>query len=139
MLYYLGQYFADVAGPFRLLTSYIFLTGLGTAFAAGLTWWLLPKLWHLLPTDKGREFAVDAEKSIGKPVSGGLLFIPIFLVISLLVVPFDWMFFGILVCVAIAMLVGYLDDRAIGGWSEYRLGAIDLGIALLASMIICPP
>lgn len=137
MLYYLGQYLADVAGPFRLLTSYIFLTGLGTAVAAGLTWWLLPKLWHLLPTDKGREFAVDAEKSIGKPVSAGLLFIPIFLIVSFLVVPFDWMFFGILACVAFAMAVGYFDDRAIGGWSEYRLGAIDLGVAVVASMIIC--
>lgn len=137
LLYYLGQYLADVAGPFRLLTSYIFLTGLGTAVAALLTWWLLPKLWHLLPTDKGREYAVDAEKSIGKPVSAGLIFIPIFLITSLLVVPFDWMFLGILACVGFAMLVGYLDDRAIGGWSEYRLGAIDLAVAIVASMIIC--
>lgn len=137
LLYYLGQYLADVAGPFRLLTSYIFLTGLGTAVAALLTWWLLPRLWHLLPTDKGREYAVDAEKSIGKPVSAGLVFIPIFMITSLLIVPFDWMFLGILTCVGFAMLVGYLDDRAIGGWSEYRLGAIDLGVALVASMIIC--
>lgn len=128
---------ADVAGPFRLLTSYIFLAGLGTALAALLTWGLLPKLWHLLPTDKGREFAVDADKSIGKPVSAGLIFIPIFLITSLLVVPFNMMFFGILVCVAFAMLVGFLDDRAIGGWSEYRLGAIDLGVAIMASVFIC--
>jgi phospho-N-acetylmuramoyl-pentapeptide-transferase len=137
LLYYLGQYLADVAGPFRLLTSYIFLAGLGTALAAVLTWGLLPKLWHLLPTDKGREFAIDADKSIGKPVSAGLIFIPIFIIISLLVVPFNLMFFGILVCVGLAMLVGFLDDRSIGGWSEYRLGAIDLVIALVASMVIC--
>ena len=77
------------------------------------------------------------KRASANPLALAFFFIPIFLVISLLVVPFDWMFFGILVCVAIAMLVGYLDDRAIGGWSEYRLGAIDLGIALLASMIIC--
>jgi phospho-N-acetylmuramoyl-pentapeptide-transferase len=137
LLYYLGQHFADVAGPFRLFTSYIFLCGLGTALGAGLTWWLLPKYWHILPTDKGREFAVDAEKSIGKPVSAGVLFIPIFAVVSLLLVPFNLIFVEILFCVLAAMLVGYLDDRAIGGWSEYRLGAMDLILAILASVIIC--
>lgn len=137
MLYSLGQQLADLFGPFRLLTSYVFLAGLGTALAALLTWWLLPKFWYLLPRDRGRDFAVDAEKSIGKPVSAGLLFIPLFVVISLLVVPFDWMFFGILMCVMGAMIVGYLDDRAAGGWSEYTLGAVDLVLAVLASMIIC--
>lgn len=137
MLYHLGQYFADIAGPFRLLASYIFLAGLGTGLGALLTWWLLPRLWHLLPRDRGREYAIDAEKSIGKPVSAGIVFIPIFIILCLLVVPFDWRFVGILACVMIAMIVGYYDDRSASGWSEYRLGAIDLVIALVASMIIC--
>lgn len=137
MLYHLGQYFADIAGPFRLLASYIFLAGLGTALGALLTWWLLPRLWHLLPRDRGREYAIDAEKSIGKPVSAGIVFIPIFIILCLLVVPFDWRFVGILACVMIAMIVGHYDDRSASGWSEYRLGAIDLVIALVASMIIC--
>ena len=137
VLYHLGQYFADIAGPFRLLASYIFLAGLGTALGALLTWWLLPRLWHLLPRDRGREYAIDAEKSIGKPVSAGIVFIPIFIILCLLVVPFDWRFVGILACVMIAMIVGYYDDRSASGWSEYRLGAIDLVIALVASMIIC--
>jgi len=137
VLYYLGQLLADVAGPFRLLTSYIFLAGLGTALGALLTWWLLPKCWHLLPMDRGREYAIDAEKSIGKPMSAGVLFIPLFIFLSLLVVPFDWQFVGILACIFVAMVAGYLDDRSEGGWSEYRLGAIDLIIALVASMFIC--
>lgn len=137
MLYYLGLHLADVFGPFRLLTSYIFLAGLGTALGALMTWWLLPKIWHLLPTDRGREFAVDADKSIGKPVSAGVLFIPVFAVISLLVVPFDWMFLEILLCVLFAMMVGYWDDHSTTGWSEYRLGAYDLVIAILAAVIIC--
>lgn len=137
MLYSLAQHLADIAGPFRLLTSYIFLAGLGTALGAFASWLLLPKMWHYLPRDKGREYAIDAEKSIGKPISGGIIFIPIFVVLCLLIVPFDWRFVGILGCVTAAMVVGYLDDRSIGGWSEYRLGAIDLIIALVASMIIC--
>lgn len=137
MLYYLGQFLADIAGPFRLLTSYVFLAGLGTALGALLTWWILPRTWHLLPQDKGREYAIDAEKSIGKPMSAGILFIPVFILLCLAVVPFDWMFAGVLACVAVAMVVGYLDDCAPGGWSEYRLGAIDLVIALAASVFIC--
>ena len=137
MLYYLGQTFAEFAGPLRLLVSYIFLAGLGTALGALFTWWLLPKYWHILPRDKGREYAIDAEKSIGKPISAGVLFIPIFVILCLLVVPFKWQFFGILACVTAAMTVGYLDDRSEKGWSEYQLGAVDLLIAVIASMIIC--
>ncbi len=137
MLFYLGQLLADTAGPFRLLASYVFLAGVGTALGALLTWWLLPRFWHLLPRDRGREYAIDAEKSIGKPMSAGIIFIPVFVLLSLLVVPFDWQFAGILACVLIAMVVGFLDDRAIGGWSEYRLGAFDLIIAFFASVIIC--
>ena len=137
MLYYVGHQLAEVFGPFRLLTSYVFLVTLGAALGAIVTWWLLPKYWHLLPRDRGREFAVDADKSIGKPLSAGLLFIPVFVAVSLLVVPVHWKFVEILVCVLAAMLVGYLDDRSHGGWSEYRLGTIDLIIAFFASMIIC--
>jgi len=137
VLYNLGQFLADFAGPFRLLASYIFLAGLGAALGAFLTWWLLPRYWHLLPRDKGREYAIDAEKSIGKPISAGILFIPVFVILCLLVVPFNWGFMGILACMTAAMIVGFLDDRSDGGWSEYRLGAIDLVIAVVASMVIC--
>ena len=137
MLYFLGENLAEFAGPIRLLTSYVFLAGLGTAAAAILTWMLLPKFWHLLPTDQGREFAFDAERSIGKPVSAGLIFIPIFVLTSVVVVPFDLMFIQVLLCVLLAMFVGYLDDRSASGWSEYRLGAVDLALAIIASIVIC--
>ena len=137
MLYYLGVWLADSAGPFRLFTSYIFLGGLGAALATIATWWLLPRYWHLLPRDKGRAFAVDAEKSIGKPVGAGLLFISIFILLVLLIVPFQWQFMGILLCVAAAMALGFWDDCSRGGLSEYLLGALDLAIAILAAVIIC--
>ncbi|MEM7363008.1 MAG: phospho-N-acetylmuramoyl-pentapeptide-transferase [Pseudomonadota bacterium] len=137
MLYFLGENLAEFAGPIRLLTSYVFLAGLGTAAAAILTWMLLPRFWHLLPTDQGREFAFDAERSIGKPVSAGLTFIPMFVLTSVVVVPFDLMFIQILFCVLLAMLVGYLDDRSASGWSEYRLGAVDLALAFIASIVVC--
>ena len=137
VLYEVGVLLASLGGPLRLLTSYTFLASLGTASAALLTWYLLPRLWPHLPTDRGREYAVDADESVGKPVSAGLIFIPIFVGVALLAVPFDWRFVELMGCVLVAMFVGSLDDDTVDGWSEYRLGAFDLVLAITASMILC--
>lgn len=137
MFPWLGERLLEVYGPFRLLTSYLFLAGTGTALAAILTWVLLPKLWRYLPTDGGRVHAVGAQESKGKPVSGGLIFVSVFVLVCLLVLPHRLRFVGVLVCVLLAMLEGYLDDRTPGGWGEYRLGLADLGISLLGALIIC--
>ena len=136
MLHYLGQLLADVSGPFRLLTSFLFLASLGGALGYLITCSLLPKVWKFLPTDKGRAFAVDAEQSVGKPISAGIFFIPVFILLTLLMVPFRLDFVGLLGCVFIAMIVGFLDDRSDGGWSEYRLGAIDIGLAFFATWMV---
>jgi len=105
--------------------------------AAVLTWFLLPKLWRHLPTDGGRIYAVGAQESKGKPVSAGLIFIPIFVIVCLLVLPHKWRIIGLLLCMLLSMLEGHLDDRTPGGWGEYRLGMADLGISLLAALILC--
>jgi phospho-N-acetylmuramoyl-pentapeptide-transferase len=97
---------------------------------------LLPRYLDRLPTDQGRAFAVGAKQSEGKPVGGGVIFIPIFLILCLLVVPLKWRFLATLGCVFLAMVEGYLDDAS-GGWNEYALGAIDLGISILGALIIC--
>jgi phospho-N-acetylmuramoyl-pentapeptide-transferase len=128
LLPWLGEHLVEVYGPFRLLTSYLFLAGIGTAMAAVLTWFLLPKLWRYLPTDGGRVHAVGAQESKGKPVSAGLIFISTFVLVCLLVLPHEWRFVGVLACVLLSMLEGYLDDRTPGGWGEYHLGLADLGI-----------
>lgn len=137
MFSWLGQSFSEVYGPFRLLTSYLFLSGLGTALATVLTWRLLPRLWRYLPRDRGRAFAVEGTKSQGKPVGAGIIFVPIYLVVCLLAVPLDSRFLEALGCVGLAMLVGFLDDRSEGGWGEYRMGGIDLAISLISAMVIC--
>ena len=136
MLSWLGEIAAGYYGPIRLLTSYLFLYGLGTALAAILTLVLIPKLWDRLPRDQGREFAVDAEKSQGKPVGAGVLFIPIYLFVCLLVAPLEPRILATQSCVFLVMLAGYMDDRA-GGFSEYFLGGIDLLIGVLGAMAIC--
>ncbi|MBT3602652.1 MAG: phospho-N-acetylmuramoyl-pentapeptide-transferase, partial [Candidatus Latescibacteria bacterium] len=136
MFLWLGEQLFGVYGPFRLFTSYLFLAGVGTALSALLTWWLLPHLWHLLPKDQGRAFAVGAAQSEGKPVGAGIIFIPIFIIAGILFVPLHPRYLETLGCMFLAMLVGFLDDRS-GGWSEYRMGAADLGISALAAMVMC--
>lgn len=137
MFYWLGEQLFNVYGPFRLFTSYLFLGGVGTALAAFLTWWLLPKLWHLLPRDQGRAHAVGAAQSQGKPVGAGVIFIPIFVVVGALFAPPQAHYLETLGCLLLAMLVGFLDDRTKGGWGEYRMGMADLGISILAAMVVC--
>jgi phospho-N-acetylmuramoyl-pentapeptide-transferase len=136
MLPWLGEKLITFFGPFRLFTSYLFLIGLGVLIAAITTWYLLPRFWHLLPRDQGRTHAIGARQSVGKPVGAGIFFIPLFVFACLLVMPFRWYTLEILGCLLLAALEGYLDDRN-GGWSEYRLAFIDLGIALLGALSVC--
>jgi phospho-N-acetylmuramoyl-pentapeptide-transferase len=137
LLPWLGQYLLEFFGPFRLFTSYLFLASTGTAIAAAATWYFLPKVWGVLPRDHGRIHAVNAKQAEGKPVGAGLIFVPIFLIASLLVIPFDWRVVGVLGCILLSMIEGYLDDRSREGWSEYALGAFDLGISILGAMALC--
>jgi phospho-N-acetylmuramoyl-pentapeptide-transferase len=137
LLPWLGEYLVEIYGPFRLLSSHLFLIGLGTLLTAGITWFVLPRVWNQLPRDRGRAFAVGAEQSQGKPVGAGIIFIPIYLIICLLVIPFDWHFLLVLLCIALAMVEGYFDDKKHGGLSEYILGLIDLGISFLGAVAIC--
>ena len=136
MLPWLGEYLVSIYGPFRLLTSHLFLIGLGTIIVSITTWFLLPRLWKRLPRDRGRAFAVGAEQSAGKPVGAGIIFIPIYLAVCLLVIPFDSHFLLVLLCIALAMAEGYLDDKKQGGMSEYMLGVIDLIISFLGAVAI---
>ncbi|MGC9468230.1 MAG: phospho-N-acetylmuramoyl-pentapeptide-transferase [Anaerolineae bacterium] len=136
MLPWLSQYLTEIYGPFRLFNSYIFLAGMGTAIAAFGTWFMLPKVWNRLPHDRGRENAVNAEESRGKPVGAGIVFMLIFAVAGFLVIPFDWHYLGALGVLMLSMIEGYLDDKN-GGYNEYVLGAVDLGISLLGAITLC--
>ncbi|HWF78752.1 MAG TPA: hypothetical protein VN694_16425 [Caulobacteraceae bacterium] len=126
-----GRYF----GPLRLLDSFFFLAGIGFAVSALATWMLLPRLWNHLPRDRGRAFAVNAEASVGKPVSAGLIFITIFCFAALIFVPAGAPPVRTLPLMAAACAVGYFDDRR-GGFSEYQLAVMDLAIAFGAAMVI---
>jgi phospho-N-acetylmuramoyl-pentapeptide-transferase len=136
MLSWIDSSLGHVWGPLRLFQSFFFLSAAGFAVCALVTWFVLPKLWGQLPTDRGRAFAVNAEMSVGKPISAGLIFVSIFVVASLIFVPFGARCLLTLPCVVAAMIVGYFDDKR-GGFSEYQLAVFDLIIALAAAVVIC--
>lgn len=91
---------------------------------------LLKAFQNKLPRDKGREFAVDGEKSAGKIRGAGLVFICSFIVCALLFVPVSLEFGIYYALIFLGMLTGYLDDRSDKPWGEYKKGALDLLISL---------
>lgn len=137
MLDWLGR-FSDQWGPLRLLSSRLFLSALGVILAGWGTWLCLTRVrcLNLLPRDRGRAHAVASEVSVGKPTGAGILFIPVYLVVCALVVPFCGAHLGVFAAVLAASVTGFLDDRAITAWGEYRKAAIDLAIALGAAACV---
>jgi phospho-N-acetylmuramoyl-pentapeptide-transferase len=133
MLPWIGERLVDLWGPFRLLSSRMFLIGLGTTLGALLTWYLLPRLWRMLPRDRGRADAVGAVESVGKPVGAGLVFTSVYVFTSLLVLPLEARSLELLGCVLLVMVEGFLDDRSRSGWSEYRLGLLDFLFSVLGA------
>ena len=135
MLNWIYEAYGRGFGPLRLFGSFFFLAAVGYATTAIATWVALPRLWDRLPKDRGRAFAVNAEQSVGKPLSAGLVFVSIFCLAALIFIPFQAAALRSLPFIFAAMLVGYLDDRR-GGFSEYQLAAMDLAIALAASVAV---
>ena len=137
LLPWLGEQLIQFYGPFRLLTSRLFLIGLGVIMASIATWFLLPRLMRYLPTDQGRAHAVAGQQSVGKPVGAGVVFVTIFLIVCLLVMPIELRWLGVLGCTLLAMLEGFMDDKSHGGWSELKLGLIDLAISIMGAILVC--
>jgi phospho-N-acetylmuramoyl-pentapeptide-transferase len=139
MLYILGQQLEAVFGPFRLLTSRFFLIVGGTSIAFVLAFILIPRSFPWLPVDRGRGFAVDGHVAKGKPTGAGIVFILVFALVAVLIVPFGWRQLAIIALVCAAMLAGYLDDRSERPWSEYLKGLLDLLISAAAAALLYGP
>ena len=143
MLYYLGGLLSEVAGSVsvlrglsRLLQSYAVLIVLALYAGFFITWKFLPKFYRFLPTDRGREFTINAEAAKGKPTGSGVVFITMFVVLALLIVPMDLQQVGILALTWIMMLTGFLDDRSTKGWGEYLKAVLDLLVTVAAACLL---
>ncbi|MCR4616846.1 MAG: phospho-N-acetylmuramoyl-pentapeptide-transferase [Lachnospiraceae bacterium] len=100
-----------------------------------ITFLLMEFAARFLPKDGGRAFAVEGEKSAGKPRGAGLLFIAVFVFISAFFLPMNTEYGFYLVLILIAMMTGFLDDASKSPWGEYLKGALDLAVAILTSII----
>lgn len=136
MIPIIGNYLQQYFGPFRLLTSHLFLILIGLYSTFALVVIFLPKLFKKLPVDRGREHAAQSQLAKGKPTASGIIFIPIFVFVSLLVLPYNTEIYLILGLTVLTCIFGFLDDTSKLAWGEYIKGSIDLILSLIASIII---
>ena len=69
-----------------------------------LSFWLLPKLMNQLPRDRGRAHAVQSTAAQGKPTGAGLIFVSLFIIVQLFVLPPSWQGLGILCFTFVEMM-----------------------------------
>ena len=136
MLYYFGQYLQQFWGPARLFSSFAVLiaVALYAGFFSALT--IIPKLYGLMPHDRGREFTANAAQAKGKPTGTGSIFITLFVIVCFLFIPMDLYQSLILALTWLTMLTGFLDDRSVTSWGEYRKALLDLIISVATAFIL---
>jgi phospho-N-acetylmuramoyl-pentapeptide-transferase len=136
MIFKLAEYLRSLYGPARLLQSYGVLVIIAVLAGFLITVILLPRLYDLLPRDRGREFTLTTEIAKGKPTGSGVVFITIFVILAFLITPVNLRQSLIIILTWLCMLTGYLDDRSMSGWGEYRKGFLDLLISVIASIVL---
>ncbi len=150
MFYFLSDWLRAVWGPFRLLSSHVVMMGGGALCAAFLVWMFLPRLARRLPVDRGKqvktasgaaEAVAGAAASAGKPTGAGFP-------LALLLLPVLACFFpiyaweslwdmGVILCVYLCMLSGFLDDCAAVPWGGLKKGLFDAAVSLAAAFCLC--
>lgn len=137
MLYDLAPYLTRFWGPFRLLQSQMMLLTAGAVLSALLVLFLLPRLWHLLPRDHGKAIlGKDGMKSAGKPTGAGFYVTLLVLPVLLLVMPFRRSELGVILCLYLSMVFGYLDDGSAKPWGELKKGLLDVLVSVGAAACI---
>ena len=108
---------------------------IGALLAFVLTFIALRLFENKLPTDGGREFAVDGAKSVGKPRGAGIVFIIVYTVISLFFVKLSLENFLYYLLIIFCMLTGFFDDAAANPWGEMKKGVLDLAVSVLTALV----
>ena len=138
MIYYLADHLVPYWGPFRLLQSHALLLAGGTFTAAILAWLLLPRLWNMLPRDRGKAICSDlgGMKSAGKPTGAGFWVSLIALPVIVFFAPLKQWDLAAVGALYVAMLFGYLDDRALVPWGELKKGLLDAVVSAAIAVFI---
>ena len=137
MLYFIAPYLEKFWGPFRLLRSHALLLAAGTLLAALAVVVLLPKLCRFSPHDHGKAIlGEDGMVSKGKPTGTGLWVTLLLLPIVLMVMPLSLPSLGMIFCLYVAMVFGYLDDRSDKPWGQLKKGVLDVSVCLGVSFFV---
>ena len=112
---------------------------IGAILGFVITWFLLRKPFAFLPKDGGKKvetpdgkIIVINDKSSGKTTGVGVVFVPVFLLMSILFLPLGTELCINLGLMLLMMLTGYLDDASTVPWGELVKGLLDLVIAVAA-------
>ena len=89
----------------------------------------------LLGADRGRKFAIGSEVNVGKPTGVGFYFVIVFAGVVIGFCYNDLAIVSSMALVLIAMITGFLDDRAKTPWNEYVKGGLDFLVALAGAYI----
>ncbi|WP_455718428.1 phospho-N-acetylmuramoyl-pentapeptide-transferase, partial [Anaerosporobacter sp.] len=112
-----------------LSVNQIVMIGIVVAFV--ITFLALKHPLPFLPSDKGRDYALNGKQSKGKIRGVGLSFVVCFVVCSYIFLPFDREFVIYSILLFGVMLSGYLDDASDTPWNEYKKGLIDLILSVI--------
>ncbi len=89
----------------------------------------------ILPTDGGREFAVEGNKSIGKPRGAGIIFILVYAYTMILFGIMNFQNLLYLLIIVFCMITGFLDDASGKPWGELKKGILDLAVSLMTVLV----
>lgn len=119
---------------YKILSNYlsvnqIVMIGIIVAFV--ITFLALKRPLPFLPSDKGRDYALNGNLSKGKIRGVGLTFVVCFLICSFIFLPVDREYVIYSILLFGVMLSGYLDDASDTPWNEYKKGLIDLILSVI--------
>ncbi|HAB61591.1 MAG TPA: phospho-N-acetylmuramoyl-pentapeptide-transferase [Lachnospiraceae bacterium] len=112
-----------------LSVNHIVMIGIVVAFV--ITFLALKRPLPFLPSDKGRDYALNGNLSKGKIRGVGLTFVVCFLICSYIFLPVDREYVIYSILLFGVMLSGYLDDASDTPWNEYKKGLIDLILSVI--------
>ncbi len=113
----------------------VFISGIAALFALIVTFVALFAFGRILPRDRGRAYASQADVSVGKPTGAGLFFISAVLLSAVIFLPINRYTLSLFAIIFLAMLFGFLDDRAKNSWHEYFKGLLDLFVSFAAAVV----
>lgn len=108
---------------------------LGILVCFGVVFFILQKHRDKLPTDQGREFAVNGALSAGKPRGAGIVFVIVFILCAAIFARLSLEMLLYLLLLGAAMITGYLDDSSRAPWGELKKGLLDLAIAVITAVV----